>query len=202
MIKLKQLYNEIKLIPQNRILLKKNAEPGYYFQDDEKFNHYIYKFELDSGKALFTRNTDSLISFLKKKKIPFNTKKSDIITIDVKYEVIIDAKYFITPNKLSEIKLVQMDKLPTNIEIYEEKDIDKYPSLKLYKINNLDAKKIYDYFLKVDGDDYTDFKIEGLTVYDASKKLDSESGYLDEWFAHIISALFPNIHIFTPYGTF
>lgn len=200
-MKLRQLYNEIKLVPQNRILLQKDKNPGYYFQDDNKYNHTVYKFELDIGEALFTRNTDSLISFLKKKKIPFNTKKNDFIAIDVKYEVIIDTKYFITPDKLSEIKLVQMDKFPTNIEIYEEKDIDKYPSLKLHIITKEENDNLNEYLKEIDENDYEYEDTTGMTIYDASKKLDSESGYLDEWFTTIINGIFPDIITETPYGT-
>jgi hypothetical protein len=200
-MKLRQLYNEIKLVPQNRILLQKDRNSGYYFQDNNKYNHTIYKFELSIGIISFTRNIDSLISFLEKKKIPFTTKKNDFLIKDDKYIVVVDAKYFITPGKLSEIKLVSMNKLPSKIKIYDEEDIDKYPSLKLHIITKEENDNLNEYLKEIDENDYEYEDTTGMTIYDASKKLDSESGYLDEWFTTIINGIFPDIITVTPYGT-
>lgn len=102
MIKLRQLYNEVKLIPPNCILLKKynNNNYDYYFESQGEIfiinlselrsNTIIRRFYNDIRKHIF-------LDFLDSKKIKYKIlKEEDIISVD--------AKYFITPDPINEVK--------------------------------------------------------------------------------------------------
>jgi hypothetical protein len=105
-MKLKQILSEIKLIPQNRILLKKDDD-DYYFELKNK-HLQVWKLELEVGYVSYEEghvDMGNLLEFLDSKKIPYRKKiyeDGDFIRID--------AKYFITPDKLNEIKLVKATK--------------------------------------------------------------------------------------------
>lgn len=191
MIKLKDILNEVKLIPPNRILLKRSTINYIYYFEVNNEIYYVYNFEIENGKVTLNRDLNNLIQFLDSKKI-----KYEIIS-----SVIIDAKYFILPDKINEVKLVSMNKLPSKIKIDDEEDIDKYPSLKLHIITKEENDNLNEYLEEIDGNDYEYENVIGMTIYDAAKKLDYNSGYLEEWFTTIINGIFPDIITITPYGS-
>jgi hypothetical protein len=119
-MKLKQILSEIKLIPQNRILLKKTVYNNYYFESQGEI-YRIDKFELTSPNFTIERDfynsirKQIFINFLKSKKIPY-TIENNIIRVS--------NKYFICPDKLNEVKLIKpYPKLikPEDIYIYQYK---------------------------------------------------------------------------------
>jgi hypothetical protein len=98
-MKLKQILSEIKLIPQNRILLKKDDD-DYYF-DIENRLYPVWSEELIRGTVVFDElESPTLSNFLNMKKIPYEKLPQNH---DHKISIIkIDAKYFITPDKINE----------------------------------------------------------------------------------------------------
>jgi predicted kinase len=115
----KQILSEIKLIPQNRILLQKDKDDLhiYYFQiNDEKY--YIFEYEIidnNNIKIFNSNNNNNLENFFNSKKIPYTIVNNKTLNVDT--------KYFITPDKLNEIKLLKNPTLPL-LDISKIKNIN------------------------------------------------------------------------------
>lgn len=86
-MKLRKIYNEVKLIPSNRILLKKYNN-DYYFEINNK-TYTVYDFEIEDGTITFVHNLSNIKHFLDSKKIKYGTDN---------VQIYIDAKYFIVPD--------------------------------------------------------------------------------------------------------
>lgn len=108
-MKLKQLYNEIKLVPSNRILLRRAEEEDFYFFEipDSRETLGVHPEELRINKIEFSEfytNLNNLSKFLDSKNIKYERiYYNNGIGVLEDIEIIrINAKYFIVPDKVNE----------------------------------------------------------------------------------------------------
>lgn len=124
MIKLRSILNEIKLVPHNRILLRQdNTNNERYFLIINGIELGIRLEELQNGIIIWPSDIE-IINALDSKKIKYEINNDDIY---------VNAKYFIPPDKINEVKQIP-------IQLYKqlEEDIEKLYDLAEKMINNHD----------------------------------------------------------------
>lgn len=98
-----EIINEIKMVPPNRILLKRDGN-YYYFLDSNGYIWEVNKNELRNNISISFVSTSDMIESLKS----FFDKKNIKYKI-IKYQfpkILIDKKYFVISDNINEIKLI------------------------------------------------------------------------------------------------
>lgn len=129
-MKLKNLYNEIKLVPSNRILLQRgDEEDNHYYFKAYNTEFGVLKSELLDGIVdwNFLTNISTLMNltrFLDSKKIPYEIIKKNYPTFYIT-NISVDAKHFVAPDKLNEIKLIKATKNPYLNKLLMNKELEE-----------------------------------------------------------------------------